>query len=115
MEKEIDYNQAKLEKLKKIITDRSAAEKERLSELTSLRLYRHHSLVPEMINLAISNEESELLRITVLEALGWYTLSYQRNAIIEGCEAILKSDAPDAVKKEALKTKNRIKGNSHKL
>lgn len=115
LEKEIDYNQAKLEKLKKIITDRSAAEKERLSELTSLRLYRHHSLVPEMINLAISNEESELLRITVLEALGWYTLSYQRNAIIEGCEAILKSDAPDAVKKEALKTKNRIKGNSHKL
>lgn len=115
LDNSIKYADKKKEKLRAALLDSTLSEKELLGELTSLRLYRHHSVVPEVIQVAQNSAHSDDVRITALEALGWFTLSYQRDTIIKGCEAIISSDAPAGVKKEALKTKNRIKGNSHKI
>jgi len=115
LDKDLDYYKTKSDNLLKAIQNPELSEKEKLSELTSLRLYRHHSVVPAVIDVAKDNKNSDIIRTTALEALGWFTLSYQRDAIVEGCEAILGSQAPDAVKKEALKTKNRIRAASHKI
>ena len=115
LDKEVVNNQAKQKAMIVTFKDKTIAEKERLAEVNTLRLYRHHIVIPELINLAKDNSESEILRIAALEAMGWFTLSYQRDNITKGCEDIISSDAPPAVKNEALKTKNRILGNSHKL
>lgn len=114
LDKDIAYYEKKSAELKKALNDSSLSEKEKLSEITSLRLYRHHVVIPDLINVAQDTKNSEAVRVAALEALGWFTLSYQRDNIVNGCEELIKSDAPKAVKNEALKTKNRIKGNSHK-
>ncbi len=115
LDKDLDYYKKKSEDLVKAIGNKELSEKERLGELTTLRLYRHHSAVPTVIDVAKDEQNSEVIRTTALEALGWFTLSYQRENIIKGCEEIIASNAPEAVKKEALKTKNRIHGASHKI
>lgn len=110
LDKSIDHYQKKSENLKNIFMDRSVSDKELLSELSTLRLYRHHKVVPQVLDIAKDNDRSESVRTAALEVLGWFTLSYQREEIIKGCEDILKSNASDDVKREALKTKNRIYG-----
>ncbi|WP_236537085.1 HEAT repeat domain-containing protein [Sphingobacterium composti Ten et al. 2007 non Yoo et al. 2007] len=115
LDKDVEYYQKKTEELNQNLTDKSVVEKERLSAINSLRLYRNHNVIPNVIKLAKDNSESEALRVAGLEAMGWFTLSYQRDEIVKACDDILKSQSSEAIKKEALKTKNRIKGNSHKI
>lgn len=115
LDKDLEYYQKKTKELNKNLTDKSVAEKERMSAINSLRLYRNHNVIPNVIKLTKDNSEAEALRIAALEAMGWFVMSYQRDAIVEACEEIIKSEAPTAVKNEALKTKNRIRGNSHKI
>ncbi len=115
LDKDLDYYKSKSEELLKALQNPELSEKEKISEIKSLRLYRHHRVVPAVIDLAKDNKNSDNVRTNALEALGWFTLSYQREAIVEGCESIIASDAPAAVKKEALKTKNRIHAASHKI
>src|SRR5690606_7106023 len=81
-----------------------SSEKEKLSALRTLRLYRHHNLVPAVIRLVKDKQNTKALRVTGLEVLGWFDLSYQREAIVAGCEEVLNSEAPQTVKDEALKT-----------
>jgi len=111
----VDSYAKKVDGLAKDLVNKTMPEKERLSEITSLRLYRHHSVIPQVIEVATDNENSEAIRVAALEAMGWFKLSYQRDAIIAACDTIIKSNTPTAVKNEALKTKNRIIGNSHKM
>ena len=113
--KQVDSYAKKVDDLVRALLNKDLSEKERLSEITSLRLYRHHSVIPQVIEAVKDSENSEVIRVTALEAMGWFKLSYQREAIIAACDEIIKSDAPSAVKNEALKTKNRIRGNSHKI
>lgn len=115
LDKDVEYYKGKTAELNKALKDKSMPEKERMSQITTLRLYRNHGVIPTVIELTKDNEESEVLRIAALEAMGWFTLSYHRDTILKACDDIISSNASQAVKKEALKTKNRIKGNSHKI
>lgn len=115
LDKDVAYYEKKSTELKKALNNSSLSDKEKLSEISSLRLYRHHSAIPDLINVAKDTKNSEALRVAALEALGWFTLSYQRDLIVRGCEEINNSDSSTAVKNEALKTKNRIRGISHKV
>ena len=92
------------------LLDKKLAEKERLGEITTLRLYRFHRLVPTVLALIADSSESETIRITALEAMSWFPLSYQRDAIFNTCDQLLKDDnVPQAVKDQALKTKHVMK------
>lgn len=115
LDKDLDYYGKKSEDLVKALQNESLSEKEKLSEVTTLRLYRHHAAVPQVITLAKNEKTEEAVRIAALEALGWFTLSYQRSNIIQGCDDIIASTAPQGVKDEAVKTKNRIREANHKI
>lgn len=115
LDKDLDYYGKKREDLVKALQNESLSEKEKLGEVTTLRLYRHHAAVPEVISLAKNPNTQEAVRIAALEALGWFTLSYQRANIIQGCDDIIASEAPQIIKDEALKTKNRIREANHKI
>lgn len=108
--KDIDYNKSKVDKMKINILDKELPEKERLAEITTLRLYRYHRLVPAVLTVIADEAESETIRITALEAMSWFPLSYQREAIFNTCDELLKDDkVPAAIKSQALKTKHVMK------
>lgn len=115
LDKDLDYYGKKQADLIKALQNESLSEKEKMAEVTTLRLYRHHAAIPQVIALVKDNKTPEAVRVAALEAMGWFTLSYQRENIIKGCEDVLKSDAPQVVKDEALKTKNRIREATHKI
>jgi len=108
--KDIDYNSTKVDKLEANILDKDLTEKERLGEITTLRLYRYHRVVPTILRVIADSTESENIRITALEAMSWFPLSYQREAIFNTCDQLLKDNqVPQAVRNQALKTKNVMK------
>ncbi|MNL45523.1 hypothetical protein D3C87_1681780 [compost metagenome] len=108
--KDIDYNSTKVEKMEVNIRDKKQTEKERLGEITTLRLYRFHRLVPTVLTVIEDPSESETIRIAALEAMSWFPLSYQREAIFNTCDQLIKDDkVPQAVKDQALKTKHVMK------
>ncbi|MGJ1262096.1 HEAT repeat domain-containing protein [Sphingobacterium spiritivorum] len=111
--KDIDYNQSKVDKMQATILDKNTAEKERLAEITTLRLYRYHRVVPAVLKVIEDASESEALRKTALEVMSWFPLSYQRKAIFRTCDALLQDNkVPPAVKEQALKTKHVMKKES---
>ncbi|GGH18380.1 hypothetical protein FAZ19_11705 [Sphingobacterium alkalisoli] len=114
LDKDITYHAEKLEKSKATLTDTTKADKDRISEMNSLRLYRQHALIPTLISIAQDQEESAELRKTALDVMGWYVISVHRPKIQEACELILNQEkAPKEVKDEALKTKNRLRAKMH--
>lgn len=102
------------QKLEKSILNKEEKEKERMNEIRTMRLYRYHRMVPTLISTALDKGNSSDIRVTALEALSWFPLSYQRTAIGEACTQLLNSDAPEAVKNQSLKTKNIMAGFSKK-
>jgi len=100
--------------LEKKILNKDEKEKERMNEIRTMRLYRYHRMVPTLIATALDKGNSPDIRVTALEALSWFPLSYQRTAIGEACAQLLNSDAPETVKYQSLKTKNIMAGFSKK-
>ncbi|WET68711.1 HEAT repeat domain-containing protein [Sphingobacterium sp.] len=100
--------------LTKKILDKEEKEKERLNDIRTMRLYRYHRMVPVLIETVLDKSNSADIRVTALEALSWFPLSYQRRAIYDACEQVIKSDAPETVKYQSLKTKNIMEGYSKK-
>ncbi|MGE8376711.1 MAG: HEAT repeat domain-containing protein [Sphingobacterium sp.] len=100
--------------LEKKILNKDEKEKERMNEIRTMRLYRYHRMVPILIATALDKGNSPDIRVTALEALSWFPLSYQRAAIGEACAQLLNSDAPETVKYQSLKTKNIMAGFSKK-
>ncbi|MDR2274928.1 MAG: HEAT repeat domain-containing protein [Sphingobacterium sp.] len=100
--------------LQKKIVDKTEKEKERLNDIRTMRLYRYHRMVPTLISTALDKSNTEEIRVTALEALSWFPLSFQRASIFDACEQLIKSDAPEAVKYQSLKTKNIMAGFSKK-
>ncbi|WP_442588860.1 HEAT repeat domain-containing protein [Pedobacter sp. AW31-3R] len=99
---------AKIEKETKVMSDTStkASAKERAFTVNMLRTYTYHQLVPEAIRIAGDHAEALKLRLSAVEALGWFPYSYQKNEIIKMCDQII-ADKNNAVtlRDEALRTK----------
>ncbi|MCK5739879.1 HEAT repeat domain-containing protein [bacterium] len=91
------------------IADDSLKMKKRISSVRTFRNYRFHKAVPTLISMAEDTTMDAKLRTAIIEALGWFTYSYNRNLIIDACTKLaVNSDQPDMVRNEALKTKNRL-------
>lgn len=107
--KEQEYTKTKLAQDLKTITDTSLAVKERLFEITILRTYNYHRLLPHICNLILNKNENRQLRLASLEVLSWYNLSYQKPLILETCRKVIEDPSVDEeLKNLALKTKNRV-------
>ena len=114
MTKDIAYYAKKREDAVLIMKDKDRADKDRLGEINTLRLYRNHALIPTLIEIAKDATDVEELRVSALEVMGWFSISVKRAEIIAACDEILKrADEKEAVKKEALKTKKRVSSRQH--
>lgn len=83
--------------------------RERKFALTTLRNYHYHYIVPEVIRFAEDTTQPLDLRVTAVEALGWFHSSYQKEAINAMCDRLVASGAPEALVAEARKTRSRLK------
>ncbi len=92
------------------VTDKEKSLKARLSATRMLRNYAYHRGVPEYLKVITDPGEEEALRIALAEALGWFTLSYQRDAIAVTFKEVADNpDTPEKVKSELLKSLARLK------
>ena len=107
----INSSQKRLEESYTFIADTTNKFSRRKSEITYFRNYTHHDEVPRLIAMAEDTSFDLRLRIAAVEALGWFSISWQRPAIESMCNRLLSSeDQPEVLRKEALKTQNRLKG-----
>jgi hypothetical protein len=78
-------------------------------EIRILRNYHYHHMVPKYLSLIKSPDFKEELKVMLIEALGWFTHSYQKDAIEATCREIIEDDSSsEKVKREARRTLNRL-------
>lgn len=79
--------------------------KERRFSIRSLRVYRYHMAVPTVCQVVQNPEEETHTRVAALEALSWFTHSYERPVILKLCQQLIHDNTtPQAVKAQAEKT-----------
>lgn len=89
--------------------DKDLAQKKRLSAARSFRNYRFHVAVPELIKIIRDEENDTALRATLMEALGWYGLSYQVERIIQFSRELTNNESyPAELRNVARMTYNRL-------
>ena len=79
----------------------------RISAIRSFRNSTYHEQVPQMVALVADESEPQQVRIAAAEALGWFTLSYRKQEIVDGLKGIATSDKE--LQNEILQTINRLK------
>jgi len=83
--------------------------KKRVRAIRAFRNYNFQDAIIPLINIAKNNKENAEIRVSALEALGWFTFTYNRSIIISACEEISnQKDNPVSVAQEAFKTKKRL-------
>ncbi len=97
------------EQLLPAIASDSLELKKRISTVRTFRYYRFQSTLPFLQKMLQDQNQPEMLRRTVAEALGWYTFSYQRESILQTCRTLLM-EVPDGspVTAEIRKTIRRL-------
>lgn len=83
-----------------------------LKEQKSFARGRRNGCEPKLIEPLmhiIKNSSDKDLRLTAIEALGWYEYSVAKNDIIAQCEALYGAEQDEAAKGELEKTINRLK------
>jgi hypothetical protein len=83
-----------------------------LKEQKSFARGRRNGCEPKLIGSLmhiIKNSTDKDLRLTAIEALGWYEYSVAKNDIIAQCESLYNAEQDEAAKGELQKTINRLK------
>ena len=97
------------DELIKNIEDTTLEVTKRIRSVRTFRNYRFQQAIKNLLNVALDHEEITDLRMALLEALGWFTFSSQRDAIIAACDQILKNENESAdIRRVALMTKTRL-------
>lgn len=109
---EASFNRTKewlWDELVKNIEDTSLTLKKRISAVRTFRNYRFQHAIPRLINVLLDQTQDYELRITLLEALGWFTFSSQRKEILDACNQVLnRKNEKNDVTRVAIMTKNRL-------
>jgi len=87
-----------------------ATEKEKIFEIRRLRNATYHPAIVPLCDYLLT-APGEKIEIELLEALGWFNYSYNRQVIIEICSRIIseKEKFSENARSEALRTINRVK------
>ena len=107
--KRTESTKGRLERTFAYIADSTNKMSRRKGEITYFRNYPHHDQAPKLIALAEDASYDLTLRVAAVEALGWFSISWQRPAIEQMCRRLLEGEQPEAIRKEALRTLNRLK------
>ncbi|MBR5855646.1 MAG: HEAT repeat domain-containing protein [Bacteroidales bacterium] len=103
-----DWVGRRIDAILNTFTDSSVPHAERAQNISTLRNYNYHHIVPQIIAFIEDASQPSDLRVAAIEALGWFRASYQNGKIAEACTRLMKSDAPQEVKNEAEKTLGRL-------
>lgn len=88
----------------KRLSDSSSNDKQKLSAIRTLRNYNFHTAVNDFFHFLDTNK-NEKLQVAMLEALGWFTLSYKKEEIIDYCKKLEQNKQNSkAIKQEAHRT-----------
>ena len=94
-----------------VILDDSSSVKKKIMCIRMLRNYTLHKDIPKLLSY-VERENDETVQIALWEALGWFSLSYQREIIANKAWQVSQdSKYLKAVRDEALKTYYRVKLN----
>lgn len=115
LQEEISLKTSFLDKyIMAIFEDDSLSERAKISNIGMLRNYTKHKFVPQLLEY-LQKTRSEKEQICLLEALGWFNLSYTRSAIKKvALEMSQESKYSEPVRDEALKTYRRLQNNRDK-
>lgn len=92
-----------------VIFDKTKSDAARMSNIRLLRNYPRTGGIPRFLSFIGDAGNPLVLRVAMAEALGWFNYSVGRQTIIEGCQALLQKEQPDALKAELIQTINRLK------
>lgn len=102
----------KTERWKRLVSSISQAgsgTKQRRSDIRTLRNYNIHQMLPELCKMLLSEKEELSIRLALVEALGWFNISYRKAEIIETCEQLLRQkQLPEALRKETRRSLRRL-------
>lgn len=105
----IDVNSKRWIKDMEQIMSPDAKPTSRENNIRAMRNYHVHHMVPRLLEY-MQNCGDEQTQIAMLEAFGWFRLSYRAPEIAAVAEAMSRDELyPASVRKEALKTYNRLK------
>lgn len=91
------------------VTNKEKSLKTRLSSVRSLRNNAYHGKVDDFLKVVTDQSEEEALRVALAEALGWFTLSRNRDAIVSAFKEVAANPQTTAkLKEELLKSAARI-------
>jgi hypothetical protein len=88
--------------------------KKRISEVRTFRNYQFQEALPILMDLTESPTTENELRVSLLEALGWYGFSHNRTELEQLCERLCQNTTvfPE-VRDEALKTLKRLQAGAN--
>ncbi len=90
------------------LTDTSSSDKSKYFEIRGLRNSNYHEGVDVFISFLESSDNEEH-RLAMVEALGWFTHSYQKDKIIDYCNKLSNETSESKeIRKEAIKTVLRL-------
>ena len=92
----------------KILTDSESADEDRYAKIRGLRNANYHQAVDQFLNfMTVSTNQQH--REMMLEALGWFTISAEKQKIVNFCDILSKDNTePEAIRNEARKTVLRL-------
>jgi hypothetical protein len=103
-----DGKRSAAETLKGIL-DKKASENDRIQKVRLLRNMYYHHLIPQLLQVAADASEPVAVRKNLIEALGWFSNSYNKPLIVEACNKLIAlNDTPEVLKAEAIQTLGRL-------
>lgn len=93
----------------KLIFDKGAKSKYRMMNIRAFRNYHCHYAVPDLIRFATDKSQDFDLRMAMIEALGWFDMSFRHQEIIDACKNIITIDDNPSIQKECKMTISRLK------
>ena len=92
----------------KLIFDKDAKLKNRMMNIQAFRNYHCHYAISDLIKFSEDKTQPTELRIAMIEALGWFDMSYRRQEIIDACNNIMTIDNNPSIQKECQMTISRL-------
>ena len=81
----------------------------RIQEVKTFRNYKFRDAIPVLIEILGDRKYPESLRTAIVEALGWFSFSIEKNTILGAIEKIIEDKSSSILlRNEAIKTKNRL-------
>lgn len=81
----------------------------RIQEVKTFRNYKFRDAIPVLLEILADRKHPDSLRTAIVEALGWFSFSIEKNTILGAIEKIIDDKTSSILlRNEAIKTKNRL-------